>query len=90
MDVFIALPVENLARDSVMTVSEDVRFDDYFLPHNTLDGEPPAVNLRRNPFNYDPASPVRRLSRHLAYPPYFPVGLVILRFAVFDATPEPK
>ena len=38
-DFFIALPVENLARDSLMTVREDIRFDDHLFPPNTLDGE---------------------------------------------------
>src|SRR5579862_3140959 len=37
-DFFIALPVENLARDSLMTVREDIRFDDHLSPQTRLMG----------------------------------------------------
>src|SRR5262249_15202469 len=64
-------PAQKLASNLVMTVAEDIGFYHDRLSNNTLDGEPSAVDFRRDPLNHDPATSVRRLFPHL--PQRFPL-----------------
>jgi hypothetical protein len=52
------LPVQDLAGDLIVAVGEDVGFDDHSFTYNALNGESSAVNLGRNPSNYDALSSV--------------------------------
>jgi hypothetical protein len=58
------LPVQNLTRNLVVAVPEDVRFDDYGFTYNALDGESPTVNLGRKPCNYDAMSSIHGSFQH--------------------------
>jgi hypothetical protein len=55
------LAVQDLAGNQVVTVAEDVGLDDHGFTDNAPDGESSAINLGRNPRNYDALSAIRRL-----------------------------
>jgi hypothetical protein len=52
------LAVQDLARDQIMPVGENVGVDDHRFTHNPLNGESPAVNFGRNSSNNDALSSV--------------------------------
>jgi hypothetical protein len=64
-----ATPVHDLARDLVMAICEDVRFDDYRVSNNAFDRKPPTIDFWPNALNGDAASPVNPVFRHASEPP---------------------
>jgi hypothetical protein len=71
----------------VVTVGEDIGFYEHCLSDNALDGEPATVDFRRNLLNYDSASSVRRLFRHLSQNPSCDIGPGSYHSRLFDGTP---
>jgi hypothetical protein len=58
------LPIQNLTSDLIMAIGKNIGLHKHCLSNNALDGEPAAIDLRRNVLNYDPASPVYLLFGH--------------------------
>jgi hypothetical protein len=46
LGLILISPVEDLARDLIVAVSENIRFHDHFFTRNALNRESPAINLR--------------------------------------------
>jgi hypothetical protein len=63
------LAVQGLAGNLVVTVAEDIGFDDHGFTDNAFDGESSAINLGRNSRNDDSLSAIRRSQhRRLSFP----------------------
>jgi hypothetical protein len=52
------LPVDKLAGDLIVAVSEDIGFHNHFFTYNALNRELPTINFRRKPCDYDAKSTV--------------------------------
>ena len=63
-EFLLILPVQDLAGDLVMTVSEHIRFDNHPFANDSLDRKSPAIDFRRNPLDHDPFSSLDWLFRH--------------------------
>ncbi len=64
LEFLLVLPVQDLTGDLVMTVGEHISFDNHAFANDALDWKSPAIDLRRNPLDYDPLSSVHLLFRH--------------------------
>jgi hypothetical protein len=52
------LPIQDLARNQIVPVGENVGVDDHRFTYDTLNSESPAVNFGRNSSNDDTLSSV--------------------------------
>jgi hypothetical protein len=50
--------IQNVTRDLIVAVGENVGFHDYGFARHSLDGKPAAIDLRMNPFDDYPAAAV--------------------------------